>query len=182
MPKVSLQFHADPDELLALTGVWAEEEGYVRTAEQFFPYRAVVAGREAATASELGIDRVDRIALTTEPPMLPSSNEAEDARFGGDALLVTFGKCTEDGLRQSALGGITDDRDVAQRWRSLVARSKKAMHKGAVLRNPLTGATKHGTQHLHTPGAHELARRGVKMLAAAGWNEYEFDDVSEQGA
>src|SRR4051812_30463582 len=124
MPKVGLQFHADPDELLELTAVWAKEEGYVRTAEQFFPYRAVIADQDAASVQELGIDRVDRVTLTTEPPLLPSSSESEDAQFGGDALLVTFGKCTEDGLRESALGGVTDDQEVAQRWRNLVARSR----------------------------------------------------------
>jgi hypothetical protein len=177
--KLRLQFHADPAELFELAGVWAEQEGYLRTAEQFFPvYRAVVAGIGVASAEDLGINRVDRIALTPASPVLPVSDEEDFANRNRDALFIKVGARSDEGLRQSAMGGMTDDRDLAKRWKNLAAKARKQMHKGAVVRNPHTAASEHGREHLHTVGAHALAREGVKMLAIAGWNEFEFDDLT----
>jgi hypothetical protein len=60
-------------------------------------------------------------------------------------------------------------------WRSIVRNAKARMHVGATLRTPVAQAEL--PFHRHTPGAHELATRGVRMLAAAGWGEYLFADV-----
>lgn len=54
---------------------------------------------------------------------------------------------------------------------------KSVMHKGAVVRNPISGAESRLPNHLHTQGAHALAAQGLPMLAGGGWVEYVFDDV-----
>jgi hypothetical protein len=90
--------------------------------------------------------------------------------------MAADGSCDDEGLRESALGGATDDRETLRVWRRVIKHARSEMHVGASIRNPQTGAMDRIPDHRHTSGAHELARQGVKMLAAAGWNEFEFDD------
>ena len=40
--------------------------------------------------------------------------------------------------------------------------------------NPLSNARHEYKYHYYTEGAMRLASHGVRMLACAGWNEYEF--------
>jgi hypothetical protein len=41
----------------------------------------------------------------------------------------------------------------------------------------LTGRRRHFPSHRHPPGVHELASRGMRMLACAGDTSFEFGDV-----
>jgi hypothetical protein len=178
MPKLQLQFHAEPAELLELTAAWARTGGYGHVAEQFFPEYEVV-GRTVDGPSLDGreMSNLHRIALTAEAPVLDADSEQEFAVDNPDALYVLVGALNADGLRQSALGAITEDRALLRRWRETVKLAKAEMHAGATVRNPNTGHAAHSRRHLHTPGAHRLADRGVAMLAIAGWNVFVFDDL-----
>jgi hypothetical protein len=84
----------------------------------------------------------------------------------------------DEGLRASALAGFADDRETLKIWRSVVRKAKSKMHRGAVVRNAFPPSASPVPYHLHTLGAHELAQQGVKMLAIAGENWFEFDDCS----
>lgn len=75
------------------------------------------------------------------------------------------------------MGMVTDDPEGLPLWRGLIAEAQREAHKGASVINPMTGDRTRLPAHPHLSGAHDLAAKGVEMLAAAGWNRYEFDDL-----
>ena len=83
-----------------------------------------------------------------------------------------------DGLRESLVGGVTEDLETLRLWRRLIRQARRGMHKGASARHPATGETRPALSHLHTQGAHDLALSGTRMLAIAGGTEYLFDDCA----
>jgi hypothetical protein len=94
------------------------------------------------------------------------------------SFLITPGTVYDGGLRESSIGGVSDDMPTLKLWRSIVRFAKAGMHTGAVVRNPRTGAEQERPHHRHTQGAHVLASEGLPMRAVAGWVEYVFTDTS----
>lgn len=180
MPKVQIQFHADPREAVSLGLRWAREHDLSVVLEQFFPaYRAIEAsgGETSTTVEELS--RIDRLALCRGTPGLTAATAHEFVSRNPSCLFLSIGPRDEDGLRESALGGVTEEKETLRIWRELIRNAESSMHTGATVRNPALNGAERVPKHLHTPGAHELAANGVPMLAAAGWNEFEFDDCPQ---
>jgi hypothetical protein len=150
---------------------WARSHALTVVAERFSPrYRARLAVDDPAG------DRIDRVALCRGEPDIAAESAHDFVTRNRDCLFLTVGRQEDDGLRESALGGVTEDEETLRIWRRIARDAKAAMHLGATVRNPQSGATQPAPRHLHTPGAHELATRGMTMLAAAGWNVFDFDD------
>ncbi len=93
-------------------------------------------------------------------------------------FVIHAGTLTDEGLRESAMGAVHDDPEALNLWGGLIRRARAEAHVGASVVNPTTEARMHAPSHRHLPGAHDLASSGVVMLAAAGWNRYEFDDLA----
>lgn len=179
MPKVQIQFHADRREAVLLAVTWARDHGLTAVLERFFPaYEAleVPDGELSATLEKL--PQIDRVALCRTDPDLGAGTSHEFVSRNPSSLFLSIGSHGEDGLRESALGGVTQDAETLRIWRNLIRSAKSRMHIGAQVRNRAADAVRRAPAHLHTPGAHDLAARGVPMLAAAGWNEFEFDDCT----
>jgi hypothetical protein len=89
------------------------------------------------------------------------------------------GGVTVDGLRESAIGAISTDPEALRTWRRIIKSAKLALLKGAWVVNPISGARTWQPSHHYTTGALGCSGAGMKMLAAAGWNQFEFepDDV-----
>jgi hypothetical protein len=180
MPRIQIQFHAAPDEALGLATQWARDHDLTVVAEQFFPdYQAVAVPGGEVSGMGGKLTRVDRVALCRRDPDLAATAAHEFVSRNPGCLFLSIGPRDDDGLRESALGGATDDDDTLRAWRRIVKQAKAGMHQGAAVRNPHSGVAQRVPKHLHTPGAHELAEQGVTMLAAAGWNRYEFDDGAD---
>jgi hypothetical protein len=176
---VQIQFHADPEEAVSLALQLARRNDLTAVLERFFPeYVAVVVGKGDDHASkQLGQSgQIMRVALCRRDPD-PAATSAQDflARNTG-CMYLSIGPREDDTVRESALGGVTDDQDTLRLWRRVVRQAKAEMHKGATIRNPFTGDEERSASHLHTQGAHALAAHGIRMLAAAGSIEYLFDD------
>ena len=181
MAKVQLQFHADPHEAVELGLMWAGEHGLAAVAERFFPRYEAVEGTGSAAGLIRRLGSVDRVALCRDAPDVTATSAHEFAARNADCLFLMIGGRSEEGVRESALGGVSEDPELLRTWRSLVRRAGAAMHSGATVRNPMSDRETRKPAHLHSPGAHELARNGVPMLASAGWNEYTFDDCAQLG-
>jgi len=175
MTRVQLQFHIDPDEAVTLAADWARAHGFELVLEQFFPCAtSVLVGSDDVECVAKRLERVHRVAfceMDAETPRVTS--DPHDA-----CLHLTIGRLASEGLRESALGGISDDGSLMKRWRKLVREARAGMHKGATLHDPASGGSRRLPTHRHTPGAHDLAARGITMLAAAGTYEYRFDDLA----
>jgi len=83
---------------------------------------------------------------------------------------------TEDGLRESSIGVVSTDQDALQTWRKIIKSAKSNLRKGAWVLNPVSGARQRDENHYFTEGALAASRGGVKMLAAAGWNQFALDE------
>ena len=178
MTRVQLQFHAEAREMIELAARWAETYRWHVAIEQCFPdYRVVVLDTYAANEAYERLDKVDRVAVRPSEFDLTATGTHQFVVRNIDCLFLDVEWPAKNGLRESALGGATDDEELLRTWRRMIRAMQKPMHKGAVVRSWV--ATLALPAHLHTPGAHELAARGVRMLAAAGGNDYEFDDLVE---
>lgn len=177
MSKVSLQFHATPDELLALASTWAAEHDLRMAVERFFPKIRFIAvhGTELGSAIQLHLDGVwNRIWFSKTPLEIDYST---DPPFAGkpECMALVAGNMTPDGLRESALGAVSVDNMALRTWRIVIKAAKCTLLTGAWVLNPATGARQRLAGHYFTEGALALSQSGVKMLAVAGWNEFQLD-------
>lgn len=181
MKSVQVQFHADPGEVLAFAVAAARSYGLRIVLERLFPdYRAAEVAVDDAKVGFPDALLSDRVALCRGTPDLTATTAHEFAGRNTGSLFLSLEKALEGGLRESAVAGSSDDPETLRIWRAVVRQVKSGMHKGAVARNPQSGAEIRLPNHLHTSGAHALALQGLPMLAGGGWVEYVFDDVSEQ--
>jgi len=177
MGKVSLQFHGESSEILDIVAGWARDWKLDIVLERLFPdYSAVLlANRDVRkVAAELG--DVRRVVLGVTALNLSGCPTEEVVTQNPDCMTLTLGKRTEDALRESALAARTDNPESLQIWRTLAKQLRASMRRGAWVVNPHSGARGFVKNHLYTAGAEQLASTGVRMLAFAGWNEFEFID------
>lgn len=171
MASVELQLHAAPEELVSVATRFAEDAGLQAISERFFPEYVC---RRAQTSA---IGHVDRVSLCSSLPQMGAHSAFEFTTLNADCLFVSIGQMDQNGLRESSIGGATARRSTLATWRLFLAQIRSVAHRGARVRNPISGFEQPEPHHLHLDGAHRLAERGVAMLAAAGWNEFAFDDL-----
>lgn len=179
VPRVQIQFHADPREVVEFAIAAVRRDAFRVVVERFFPtYRAVeLAGADLAAAAN-DLREVDRIALCRAEPDLSATTAHEFVRRNAECLFLSLEKPTDAGLRESTIAGASTDAETVGIWRAFVRLATSEMHEGASARDPRSGAESLLPKHLHTPGAHALAAQGAAMLAGGGWVEYEFDDLA----
>ncbi len=179
VPRVQIQFHADPREVVKFAIAAARRDGFRVVVERFFPtYRAVELSGADLGAAESDLREVNRIALCRAEPDVSATTAHEFVSRNAECLFLSLEEPTDAGLRESTIAGATTDADTLGMWRALVRQVRSEMHEGAIARNPRSGAENRLPKHLHTAGAHALAEQGVAMLAGGGWVEYEFDDLA----
>lgn len=181
MPRVQLQFHATPNEALQMTLEWAQEYGFHAVVERFAPTYRAEPIRETHLTSGHDEAGIDRVALCIRPPVTSAESAHQFASLNAGCLFVSVGPRTEDALRESAVGGVTDEPELLRTWRAVIQKARKSMAAGAVARDPGSGATSDLPRHPYTEGARRLADDGVRMLPAAGWVEYQFGQTSDDG-
>jgi hypothetical protein len=175
-----MQFHAEREELIAYVAGWVGWHGLTVVAERFFPeYEPVTippgVGLRAAIEH---LEPVRQVCLARRDMSLGGFITTEEfLTVNPDCLAIALEPVTEDGLRETALATLTSDRETLAFWLKLVLELDEIMHQGATAIDPRTGRQRYFAGHRHTPGAHELASRGVRMLACAGATYYEFVDV-----
>ncbi|MCK6576303.1 hypothetical protein L6V77_35085 [Myxococcota bacterium] len=182
MAKVSLQFHAAPDELLALASNWAAEHHLRMVVERFFPQTrcVMVDGTDLGSA----IDHLDgvwnRIWFSKTPLVIDYST---DPPFTDEpeCMALVAGNMTSDGLRESAIGAVSGDTAAMRTWRTVIKSAKSTLLSGAWVLNPASGVRQRLDVHYFTQGALALNQGGVKMLAMAGWNEFQLAPFRDDG-
>jgi hypothetical protein len=176
-----MQFHAEREELIAYIAGWVGWHGLAVVAERFFPEYEPVAippnvGLRDAVAH---LEPVRRLCLARSGLDFGCGfiTNQEFMTVNPDCLAIALEPVTEDGLRETALATLTENRDTLAFWLKLVLELDEVMHQGATAIDPRTGSLRYFASHRHTPGAHELASSGVRMLACAGDTYFEFADV-----
>jgi hypothetical protein len=176
-----MQFHAEREELIEYVAGWVGWHGLAVVAERFFPeYEPVAIPPDVKLRDAIvHLEPVRRVCLARGDLDLGSGfiTTEEFLTVNPDCLAIVLEPVTEDGLRETALATLTTDRDTLAFWLKLVLELDEIMHQGATAFDPRTGSWREFPSHRHTPGAHELASRGVRMLACAGTTYFEFADV-----
>ncbi|HWI06736.1 MAG TPA: hypothetical protein VNT54_04395 [Solirubrobacteraceae bacterium] len=178
MTHFTLPLHATREELIALAAGWAAEHALHVAIERYHPRYSPAApplGADLDTAVRQ-FEPVRRICLRRGEFDVGATNDIEHLIRNPDCLVMVLEPLAEDGLRATALTGRMGDEDVLRWWVALVREAVAGMHRGAWATAP-GGARMPLADHFHTAGAHELAARGVPMLAATGPAVFEFDDV-----
>jgi hypothetical protein len=175
----TLPLHALPAELVALASRWAAEHDLYLSIERFFPTYAAAAvplAGDLATAMA-GFDPVRRICLRRGVFDVGAISATQHLQRNPEAFVMVLEPQTEDGLRATALHARMGEQEVLRWWIALVREEVAGMHQGASAIDPDGGGRMALPDHVHTPGAHDLAAAGVPMLAASGPAIFEFDDL-----
>ncbi|MEA2189971.1 MAG: hypothetical protein QOI73_92 [Solirubrobacteraceae bacterium] len=183
LPEVTafaLTLHATRAELVQIAQRWADVHGFYVAVERFYPTYAAVslplaADLAGAVAEQ---DPVRRLCLRREPFFDGAINERQQTQWNPECLTIVMHSVSDDGLRATALTARSGDIDLLQGWADLVREQALALHRGAYAIEPELGGRQHVPDHFHTQGAHDLAARGVPMLAASGSAIYEFYDLT----
>ncbi|MEA2221459.1 MAG: hypothetical protein QOJ35_4085 [Solirubrobacteraceae bacterium] len=176
----ALPLHAHPTELVALAGRWAARHDLYVAIERFHPTYAAAAVPLAGdlAAAIAGFDPVRRICLRRGVFDVGSINAMAHLVRNPETFVMVLEPLTDDGLRATALTSRMGDPDALRWWVALAREETAALHRGATAIDPVGGGRKPVPDHYHTEGAHDLAARGVPMLAAAGNALFRFDDLA----
>ena len=177
MAKLSLQFHADRSEVLTWVATWAHEMNLFLVMEVFSPeYQVKPVDKSRIGEFFPASDVVSRVSLSLGEIDTDATSALDFLRRNPGVLVVSIGAQTEEMLRESTIAAMTDDGPSMVAWKVIRNKAKALMRTGAVsVLNPVSGTRQCLKSHYYSEGAQELAGRGVRMLASAGWNEFEFD-------
>ena len=180
MGRISIQFHALPDELLEIVRNFVLDFDLHIVAMRFFPFEAI----------EVASDKLDDIfaekspyrelAFTMNKPVFPVRSNTDFASKNPDKLRLDIQRPTDKGLRQTMLSAHTDDPKALSVWKEFEKRLRKNTRSGVVVRNPNTGATGKNRVFRYSAGAKALASGGVAMLPIAGGNLIEFSEAEAE--
>lgn len=177
MTKISIQFHACRDEIATWVAGWAQEFGLAVAVESFFPKCSARLCSIGGLAAELdGSSDISRVSLGLVPMDFSAASALDFMRANPNVLTVSLGMQSQAELREAALSAMTDDSESIRIWRAIRVRLKGSLLSGSTVVNPISGAGQRAKGHYYSAGAPELAKRGVRLLAPAGWNEYRLDD------
>ncbi|MET8063381.1 hypothetical protein [Micromonospora sp. NPDC005313] len=177
MTKLSMQFHATQAEVASWVAHWVEEFQLAIAVEVFIPgYRVRPCERDAALDAIRDLPDMSRLVLNLTPMDLAVDSSIRFLRANPDVLTVSLGAQSQDELRETVIGAMTDHRESLKTWRAIIAGAKKSMLKGSIVVNPVTGARQDARGHYYTAGAREMAKRGARLLASVGWNEYHVNE------
>lgn len=167
MKKIMIQFHSTFEELVEYVNSINSDLGLVMTIMVLSPF-AVRNIEGELSVDDLNIDADIRIIFTCQKPTMDatSPNSFYDLNPGSIGLHV--GRLTGQGLKESALAFMSDDKDKIAIANKIAARLKKITKSGAIAVNPVNGAEASARSHRYTLGVKSLYDEGVKILPVAG--------------
>lgn len=167
MKKIMIPFHATLEELVEYVNSISSEFDLAITLLVLRPFSVMEAGHELST-QDLSIDGDTRIILTNGKPSLDASSPNNFYDLNPGTIGLHIGRLTEEGLNESALVFMSDDKERAAIANKISARLKKITKAGAIVVNPVNATEANARSHRYTEGAKELYDDGVKILPVAG--------------
>lgn len=167
MKKIMIQFHATLEELVEYINSISSELGLFLTVMVLRPFALREIDGELL-AEALSIDGDIRIILTAQKPSMDATSPNNFYDLNQGTIDLDIGRLTEYGLKESALGFMSGDKEKAAIANKVVSRLKKLTKTGAIAVNPVNGAEANSRFHRYTEGAKALHDNGVKILPVAG--------------
>jgi hypothetical protein len=177
MTDISIQFHAVPEELLALVKAAVPDFGLHVVAMRFFPFAAIEADLDRLEGVFAEGSPCHQLGFTIEEPVLPQTGAMDFLDKNPGALRLNVERKGKEGLRQSLLSARTDHSATLAIWKKIAKRLKNITQAGVIVTNPDTGAFVRDRNFRYSAGALTLASSGVIMLPIAGGNRIEFPQL-----
>jgi hypothetical protein len=168
MPGISIQFHALPEELLALAKAWVSEFGLHVVEIKYPPYQATEVGSEALASIFAEGSPGRELVLTVSRPVLPAKGTFELAEKNPGMLRLQIGGQTAKGVGESHLTANGDDTVAGGIWKKIGKELKDLTSLGVLVVHPVTGETSPARGFRFTSGANALDANGVAMLSLTG--------------
>ena len=172
MPKINVQFHAEPTELVRFIKDCVKEyDLYIVLLENNPDFVAKIV-IEAEYSVNIKISDTNRVCLSINEPCITSSNLLEFLDKNPNCLTVTIGRYSDNKLVESVLAAQTDNTSSLKVWKNVVKKLNSITLAGAWVVNPHNGAKVFYKQHRYTERAKKLSEEGVNILPIAGWNYF----------
>jgi hypothetical protein len=168
MAGISIQFHALPEELLALAKQCVADFGLHVVAMRAFPFGAIKVRPNELDAVFLNSSPYRELAFSLHEPVWPATSQLNFYDKNPNGLRLDIKRKEPKGLEQTLLTASTSDPVALSVWKKIAKRVKGMTQAGVVGVNPDTGATALFRSFRFSPGAKALEASGVAMLPFAG--------------
>ena len=175
MKKIMIQFHATLEELVDYINLVSAELGLFVTVMILRPFTLREINGELSV-EELNVDGDIRIILTAQNPSVDASSPNNFYDLNQGTIGLHIGRLTEQGLKESALAFMSDDKEKAAIANKVASRLKNLTKAGAIAVNPVNGAEASVRSHRYTEGAKAMYDDGMKILPLAGNNFFKLVD------
>lgn len=165
MRKLSLQFHAMPEEVPLLFRSLIEDSSLFKVKGQGNP---LVFEMFDGLPDPESTRAVSVIAFSADRPDLNAKDVNELRGKNPDLLVLEIGHPSARGLRESWLSALSDDPMSMRRWKAFARTLLSQTSGGAMAVNPRTGVRAAMKWHRFSPGALQAFRDGMPMLPVAG--------------
>ncbi|MPV86496.1 hypothetical protein [Ostreibacterium oceani] len=167
MKKIMIQFHATLEELVGYVNSVSSEFELFVTVMVLKPFSLKeIAGELSVEA--LNFDGYIRIIFTTQKPSMDATSQNNFFDLNQGAIGLLIGRLTEQGLKESALSFMSDNKEEIAIANKVALRLKKITKAGAIAVDPINGAEANARTHRYTEGAKALYDEGVKIIPLAG--------------
>jgi hypothetical protein len=174
MKKIMIQFHASLEELVEFANAISSEFGLFMTVMTLRPF--TLKSVNGSLSREHLSDGDVRIIFTIKRPLLDATSPNNFYDLNPGSIGLHIGQMTEQGLEESTLAFISDDKEKIDIANQVASRLKKITKSGAIAVNPINGVEAKVRSHRYTEGAKSLYNEGVKMLPIAGNSFFKFPD------
>lgn len=175
MKKIMIQFHSTFEELVEYMNSISSELGLVMTLMVLSPF-AIRKIEGELSIDDLSIDTDIRVIFTSQKPSMGASSPNNFYDLNQGTIGLHVGRLTEQGLKESALAFMSDDKEKISIANKIASRLKKITKSGAVAVNPINGAEANARSHRYTLGAKSMYDEGVKILPVAGNSFFKLAD------
>lgn len=175
MKKIMIQFHATLEDLVEYINSISSELGLFVTVMILRPF-ALRETDGALSVEELSIDGDIRIILTAQKPSMDATSPNNFYDLNQGTIGLHIGKLTEQGLKESALAFMSDDKEKVAIANRVASKLKKLTKAGAIAVNPVNGVETNARSHRYTLGAKALYEEGIIMLPVVGNSFFKLSD------
>jgi len=162
-----IQFHSTLEELTEFINSVSSEFKLFVTVMVLRPFSLKEIDVEMAVET-LSSDGDIHIIFTAQKPTMDASSPNAFYDLNQGTIGLYIGRLTDQGLKESGLAFMSDDKEKTAIANKVASRLKKITKAGAIAVNPVNGAEASFRSHRFTAGAKALHDEGVKILPVAG--------------
>lgn len=180
MPSITVEFHADPEEVKTLMTEAVIEYNLHVVLFQGQPFKVTSCSLEEFLAADISDDILNRFHFGVKNLNLKVNSHGEFCDKNPSIITLDIGKLTKNWLKQSTFLAESNEDSFLKVARAIARKFKKVTTAGAGVVSPHTGHCGYDRNIRHTKKARDYYSQGVKMLPFAGGVEFLLDTPKPQ--